>query len=69
MCGAGYGQRGDERVNARNGYRTREWDVRAGTIDLTIPKSHGPAPQERFNKEIRDAPRRRDLPNREAKRG
>ncbi|MET7952303.1 transposase [Micromonospora sp. NPDC005324] len=38
VCGAGYGQRSDERVNSRNGYRVREWDTRAGTIDLAIPK-------------------------------
>jgi transposase-like protein len=38
ICGAGYGQRSDERVNSRNGYRHREWDTRAGTIDLSIPR-------------------------------
>jgi len=38
ICGAEYGQRSDERVNRRNGYRAREWDTRAGTIDLAIPK-------------------------------
>jgi transposase-like protein len=38
ICGAPYGQRSPERVNARNGYRTRRWDTRAGTIDLEIPK-------------------------------
>lgn len=38
ICGAGYGQRSDERVNSRNGYRPREWDTRAGTIDLAITK-------------------------------
>lgn len=38
ICGAGYGQRSDERVNSRNGYRQRKWDTRAGTIDLAIPK-------------------------------
>ncbi len=38
ICGAGYGQRNDERVNSRNGYRSREWDTRAGTIDLAIAK-------------------------------
>jgi putative transposase len=37
-CGAGYGQRSEERVNSRNGYRPREWDTRAGTIELAIPK-------------------------------
>jgi putative transposase len=38
LCGAEYGERSDERVNSRNGYRTREWDTRAGTIELSIPK-------------------------------
>jgi transposase-like protein len=37
-CGAGYGQRSTERTNSRNGYRTREWDTRAGTVELAIPK-------------------------------
>jgi transposase-like protein len=38
VCGAPYGQRSDERVNSRNGYRAREWDTRAGTVELAIPK-------------------------------
>ena len=38
VCGAGYGERSQERVNTRNGYRRREWDTRAGSIDLAIPK-------------------------------
>src|SRR5207249_3909349 len=38
MCQAGYGERTDERVNFRNGYRQRDWDTRVGTIDLAIPK-------------------------------
>jgi putative transposase len=37
-CGAGYGEVTPERVNSRNGYRLREWDTRAGTIELAIPK-------------------------------
>jgi putative transposase len=37
-CGAGYGERSPERVNSRNGHRTRRWDTRVGTIDLAIPK-------------------------------
>ena len=42
VCGAGYGERSDERVNSRNGYRGRPWDTRVGTIDLQIPKlRHG----------------------------
>jgi putative transposase len=27
-------------VNSRNGYRPREWDTRAGTGELAIPKLH-----------------------------
>jgi transposase-like protein len=38
LCGAGYGERSVDRVNARNGYRQRPWDTRLGTIDLPIPK-------------------------------
>jgi transposase-like protein len=38
ICGADYGQVTPDRTNRRNGYRTREWDTRAGTVDLAIPK-------------------------------
>jgi putative transposase len=38
VCGAAYGEVSPERVNSRNGYRPREWDTRAGTIELAIPK-------------------------------
>src|SRR5690348_2675468 len=38
VCGAGYGERSEERTNIRNGYRRREWDTRAGSIGLAIPK-------------------------------
>jgi transposase-like protein len=38
ICGAGYGERSDERTNRRNGYRSRPWDTRTGTIDLAVPK-------------------------------
>lgn len=37
VCGAAYGERSDERTNTRNGYRHREWDTRAGSIDLQVP--------------------------------
>jgi transposase-like protein len=41
-CGAGYGEVSPNRVNSRNGYRPREWDTRAGTVALAIPKlRHG----------------------------
>jgi len=36
--GAGYGERTPERVTQRNGYRSRPWDTRVGTLDLRIPK-------------------------------
>jgi putative transposase len=38
LCGAEYGQRSDERTNRRNGYRARQWDTRAGTVELAVPK-------------------------------
>jgi transposase-like protein len=38
VCGAEYGVRSDERTNTRNGYRRRDWDTRAGTIEVAIPK-------------------------------
>ena len=38
LCGAGYGERSPERTNRRNGYRAREWDTRAGTVELAVPK-------------------------------
>ena len=38
LCGAGFGERSPERVNRRNGYRERDFDSRAGTISLEIPK-------------------------------
>jgi putative transposase len=38
LCGAAYGERSDERTNRRNGYRSRPWDTRAGTISLGVPK-------------------------------
>ena len=38
ICVAGYGEVSPDRVNSRNGYRLREWDTRAGTMELAIPK-------------------------------
>jgi transposase-like protein len=37
-CGAAYGTRTLERTNTRNGYRTRGWDTRVGSIELALPK-------------------------------
>ena len=42
LCGAAPGERTPERRNHRNGYRDRDWETRAGTIELRIPKlRHG----------------------------
>jgi transposase-like protein len=38
VCGAEYGAVTPERVNRRNGYRHRDFDTRAGTLDVSIPK-------------------------------
>ena len=37
--GAEYGERSAERVTQRNGYRSRAWDTRVGTMDLHIPEA------------------------------
>jgi putative transposase len=38
LCNAGYGEVTALRVNSRNGYRSRDFDTRAGSIELAIPK-------------------------------
>jgi transposase-like protein len=38
VCGAEYGTTSPERVNRRNGYRHRDFDTRAGTLDVAVPK-------------------------------
>ena len=38
VCGAGDGEISPDRVNTRNGYRHREFDTRAGTLEVAIPK-------------------------------
>lgn len=36
--GAGYGEKNPARLVQRNGYRERDWQTRAGTVELQIPK-------------------------------
>ncbi len=36
--GAGYGEKSPLRQAQRNGYRDRDWQTRAGTVELRIPK-------------------------------
>ncbi len=36
--GAGFGEKNPLRLAQRNGYRDRDWETRAGTVELRIPK-------------------------------
>jgi len=38
LSGAVHGSRNADRLAHRNGHRERDWETRAGTIDLRIPK-------------------------------
>jgi transposase-like protein len=38
LIGAGRYERTEERTTQRNGYRTRPWDTRVGTLEVAIPK-------------------------------
>lgn len=37
VTGAGYHEKREDRLVQRNGYRERDWETRAGTVELRIP--------------------------------
>lgn len=48
LTGAAPGEHSESGINQRNGYRDRDWQTRAGTVELRVPKlrRRAPGPEE-----------------------
>jgi putative transposase len=46
--GAAYGEKSPDRLVQRNGHRSRDWETRAGAVELRIPKLRKDPPSRVF---------------------
>lgn len=62
LPGASWGRRSVKRVNSRNGYRSRRWDIPAGTVELEISKLRSGRPRRAAGRDGAGRRDRRRLP-------
>jgi transposase-like protein len=71
VIGAEHGQRTPDRAAHRNGYRAREWQTRAGTVERTNPSTAELVhePRSLLLRRAQRSPSRTDSPRRAARAG